>query len=113
MRKLSLAAFLLLILTACWNSKQQMYSNVINQSGKTLNAVEVAYPGGSYGITQLKQAETHRKWVAVPPCTYSVHFEDETGKQHQSKEIDFGKDKCPAEVVLTIDSSMNVTGVPK
>jgi len=114
MRKLALAAFLLVILTACWNSKQQMYSTVVNQSGATLKAIEVAYPGGSYGITQMRSSETFRKWVAItPPCTYSVHFEDEAGKQHQSKDIAFGKDKCPAEVILTIDSSLNVTGVPK
>lgn len=114
MRKLALPALILLSLTGCWHSKQQMYSNVSNQSGLTLDAIEVQYPGGSYGIPQLKPGDTNRKWVAVsPPCTYSLKFEDEKGKQYQPKPIDFGKDRCPNEVVLTIDSTMNLTGQPK
>ncbi len=116
MRKLALlpSLMLLLLLVSCWSSKQQMYATVVNQSGVTLNALEVAYPGGSYGIAQLKRSDSNRKWVAVTtPCTYSLHFEDEKGKQYQSKPIDFGKDKCPSEVVLTVDSSMNVSGAPK
>ncbi len=116
MQKLAFAALLLstLFLSACWYSKQQMYATVTNQSGATLSAIEVAYPGGSYGIPQMRSGDTNRKWVAVtPPCTYSLHFEDEKGKQFQTKPIEFGKDKCPAEVVLTIDSAMNVSGAPK
>ena len=116
MRTFSTLALLiaLLGLTACWRSKQQLYTNVENHSGSTLNAIEVQYPGASYGIPQLKPGDTNRKWVAViPPCTYSLHFEDEKGKQYQSKPIDFGKDKCPSEVVLTIDAQLNVSGAPK
>lgn len=114
MRKLAFPVLLLFTLTACWNSKQQMYSTVVNQSGSNLRAIEVAYPGGSYGVPQMKPAETNRKWLAItPPCTYSVQFEDEKGKQHQSKQIEFGKDKCPAEIVLTIDTTMSVTGAAK
>ncbi len=114
MHKFAVPILLLLCLTGCWGSKQQLYTNVVNKSLITLEAIEVQYPGGSYGIPVLKPGETTRKWVFVtPPCTYSVKFEDESGKQYQSKPIDLGNDKCPTEVVLTIDSSMNVTGSPK
>lgn len=107
-------ALTLLYLTACWHSRQQIYCDLTNQSGLTLNAIEVDYPGATYGIPQLKPGDTHRKWLAVtPPCKFSLHFEDAKGKQYQSKPIDFGKEKCPSEVVLTIDPQMNVTGVPK
>ena len=114
MRKLALPLLLALSLTGCWSSKQQLYTNVVNQSPIPLEAIEVQYPGGSYGITVLKPGEANRKWVFVTsPCTYTLKFEDESGKQYQSKPIDLGKNKCPSEVVLTIDSKMNVTGAPK
>jgi hypothetical protein len=114
MRKLAIPLLLALPLTACWSSKQQLYTNVVNQSSLPLEAIEVQYPGGSYGITVLKPGEASRKWVFVtPPCTYTLKFEDEKGTQYQSKPIDLGKDKCPREVVLTIDSNMNVSGAPK
>ncbi len=111
MAKSFLAAAIILTVSAsaCWRAKQQLYTNVVNQSPLKLQAIEVQYPGGSYGIASLKPGEMSRKWVFVtPPCSYSLHFEDETGKQYQPKPVELGKDKCPAEVVLTINSSMDV-----
>jgi hypothetical protein len=112
MRKFAFSVLLLslITLTACWSSKQQLYTTVTNQSGITLRAIEVNYPGGSFGIPELKPGTSNRKWVFVtPPCTYTLNFEDANGKQFHSKPVDLGKDKCPAEVALTIDSSMNVS----
>lgn len=100
--------------SACWGSKQQLYTNIVNQSPLKLEAIEVQYPGGSYGIAVLKPGETNRKWVFVtPPCTYSLQFVDEKGKQYQPKPVELGKGKCPSEVSLTIDSAMNVTAALK
>ena len=116
MRKLALGALVLALFTlsACWKNKQQIYTTLTNQSGITISAIEVDYPGASFGLTQMKPGETVRRAVTVnPPCTFSIHFKDLKGKQYQSKPIEFGKDKCPSEIVLTIDSSLNVTGVPK
>lgn len=95
----------------CWYKKQQMYATVTNQSALKLRAVEVTYPGGTFGFPELKQGTSYRKWLAVvPPCTYSVKFETDSGQQFTSKPLDFGKDKCPSEVILTIDSALNVSG---
>ena len=116
MRKLAIAALLIFTVcsSACWRTKQQMYSTLMNHSGAALVAVEVDYPGGSYGIPQLAPGDIHRKWVAVTtPCTYTIHFEDSKGKSYQSKPMEFGQDKCPAEIVFTVDTSMNITGAPK
>lgn len=99
---------------ACWRSKQQLHTDVVNQSPIKLQTIEVQYPGGSYGIPFLKPGETNRKWVFVnSPCTYSLQFEDESGKRYQPKPVELGKDKCPPEVVLIIDSNMNVTAESK
>lgn len=116
MRKLAYLALTcsLLLLSACWSSKQQLYTTVANQSGTTLRAIEVNYPGGGYGIPELKPGESNRKWVFVtPPCTYTLNFEDTNGKQYHSKPVELGKDKCPPEVAVTIDSMMNVSGASK
>lgn len=116
MSKLAFSVLLVSVitLTACWSSKQQLYTKVTNQSGTTLRAIEVNYPGGGYGIPELKPGDSNRKWVFVtPPCTYALNFEDANGKQFHSKPVELGKDKCPAEVALTIDSSMNVSGASK
>lgn len=99
------------LLCSCWHSKQQLYTTVTNNSSLTLRSVEVEYPGGSYGIPELKPGASHRKWVAVtPPCTYKLQWVDERGKEYSSKSLDLGSQSCPQEVALTVDSSMNVSG---
>jgi len=116
MRKLAFLSLTcsLLFLSACWHSKQQLYTTISNQSGTTLRAIEVNYPGGGYGIPEIKPGESNRKWVFVtPPCTYTLAFKDAKGKQFRSKPMELGKDKCPAEVALTIDPSMTVTAASK
>lgn len=114
MRKYVLISSLVLLAmatSACWYSKQQMYATVTNQSGVDIRAVEVDYPGGTYGIPELKAGSSHRKWVAVtPPCKYALKFEDAKGKPYAPKPLEFGH-KCPNEVILTIDGSMNVSGI--
>ncbi len=105
------AAIVGMSLIGCWASKQQMYATVTNNSGFKLLAIEVHYPGGIYGIPELAPGQSNRKWVAImPPCEYSIAFEDSTGKSHKTEALNFGKDKCPGEVLLTIDSAMKLSG---
>ncbi len=114
MRKTLLCILLCVValtLASCWASKQQMYATVTNTSGVKLLALEVHYPGGIYGGPELAPGQSHRKWVAImPPCEYSVNFEDTAGKSYKSQLLNFGKDKCPNEVILTIDSTMKLSG---
>ncbi len=101
---------ILLFGTGCWYSKQQMYATVTNQSGKTLRAIEVDYPGGTYGISELKPGSSYRKWLAVQPsCKYALKFEDASGNSYNPKPLQFGQ-KCPNEVILTIGGDMAVSG---
>jgi len=98
-----------LVLSACWGTKQQFHTKVTNHSALTLRSIEVDYPGGGYGITELAPGQSNLKWVSVtPPCKYSMRFVDEHGKQYASKTVDLGADKCPAGVSLDVDASMNV-----
>ncbi|HEX6881094.1 MAG TPA: hypothetical protein VF135_12065 [Terriglobales bacterium] len=82
-----------------------------NHSSAALHSIEIDYPGGSFGFTDLKPGQSTTKWVFVtPPCVYAVRFVDASGKSYASKKIDLGKDKCPDGVSLDIDASLNVSG---
>lgn len=98
-----------LTFSACWGTKQQFHTTVTNHSSRTLRSIEVDYPGGSYGISELAPAQSNKKWVFVtPPCKYSMRFVDEHGKQYASKTVDLGNDRCPSGVSLDVDALMNV-----
>jgi hypothetical protein len=98
-----------LFLTACWGTKQQFYTTVVNHSPLTLRSIEVDYPGGGYGISELAPGRSNQKWVFVKgACKYSVRFVDEHGKQYASKTLNLGGEKCPTGVTLDVDASMNV-----
>lgn len=99
-----------LLLAGCWGTKQQFHTTVTNHSSLTLRSIEVDYPGGGYGISELAPGQSNKKWVFVtPPCKYAIRFVDEHGKQYASTTVDLGKDKCPPGVTLDVDASMNVT----
>ena len=112
-RKLPVFALIVatLLTSSCWKTKQQLYTNVVNDSQITLRSIEVDYPGGTYGIPELKPGASQKKWGFVtPPCRYALRFIDEQGKLHSSKAIELGKEKCPTGVLLKVDGSLNVTG---
>jgi hypothetical protein len=99
----------LLSLSSCWGTKQQFYTTVTNHSSLTLRSLEIDYPGGGYGISELAPGQSTQKWLFVKgPCKYSMRFVDEQGKQHASNTIELGKDQCPVGVSLDVDASMNV-----
>ncbi len=99
-----------LLLSSCWKSKQQFYTTVTNHSSLTLRSIEVDYPGGGYGITELAPGQSNQKWIfANGPCTYSIRFVDEHGKQYAPKPLEFSKEPCPTGIALNVDGAMNVT----
>jgi hypothetical protein len=112
MRSKALLFFLIgstLSLNACWGTKQQFNTTVTNHSPVTLRSIEVDYPGGSYGISEIAPGQSNQKWVFVKgTCKYSIRFVDERGKQHASNPVELGKEKCPIGVSLDIDASMSV-----
>ena len=108
------AFFLLIVssvsLSSCWKSKQQFYTTVTNHSSLTLRSIEVDYPGGGYGISELAPGQSNQKWIfANGACKYSIRFVDEHGKQYAPKALEFSKEPCPAGIALDVDASMNVT----
>lgn len=112
-RKLLFPVLLLctILTSSCWKTKQQLYTSVANDSTTTLRSIEVDYPGGTFGIPELKPGASQKKWGFVtPPCRYALRFIDEQGKLHSSKPIELGKEKCPNGVLLKVDGSLNVTG---
>ncbi len=113
LRKLTLPllCFLALLSLACWGHKEQFHTTVINQSGGVLHSIEVDYPGGTYGISELTSGASNEKWVFVSgPCRYAVRFVDEGGKQYSPKPLDVSSGACPASgVTLTVDAAKNVS----
>ena len=107
---LLLALTTCILLPSCWKSKQQFYTTVTNHSSLTLRSIEVDYPGGGYGISELAPGRSNQKWIfANGPCTYSIRFVDEHGKQYAPKPLELSKEPCPAGIALDVDGSMNVT----
>ena len=105
-----LLIFSLLFLSSCWKSKQQFYTTVTNHSPLTLRSIEVDYPGGGYGITELAPGQSNQKWIfANGACKYSIRFVDEHGKQFTPNPLELSKAPCPSGIALDIDASMNVT----
>ena len=108
--RLPLLITAVVLLTSCWKSKQQFYTTVSNHSSLTLRSIEVDYPGGGYGITELAPGQSNQKWVfAAGTCKYTVRFVDEHGKTYSPKPLELGSGPCPGSVTLDVDGSMNVT----
>ncbi|MGE5109809.1 MAG: hypothetical protein ACM3JB_03055 [Acidobacteriaceae bacterium] len=76
-----------------------------------MHSIEVDYPGGSYGISELMPGASNEKWVFVSgPCRYAVRFVDENGKAYSPKPLDVSSGGCPSSgVTLTVDSAKNVS----
>ena len=59
----------------------------VNNSGNPVNAIEVDYPGGSYGIGSLRPGASHVRWIKVTGnAPLRIVFVDNHG-EHQARPI--------------------------
>ncbi len=110
MKKLLALACVFLPLVACNYVKPGMYIRFNNQSGQTVRAVEISYPGGIFGIPSLPDDHTYRHWAAISgACTFAVKFEDSAGHEYPGQQLSFGE-RCPKEVELVLDARKKLSG---
>ena len=84
---------------------------VVNNTGAPIRNLEVAYPGGTFGIPTLSADQIHMRWVQTKMdkgCHFTVKFEDTSGKQYASKDFNFAK-SWPVEIAFNVDPVHNVT----
>jgi hypothetical protein len=59
----------------------------INNSGQTVNTIEIDYPGGSYGIGSLPPGGSRVRWIKPSgSAQLRIDFVDSTG-EHQAKPL--------------------------
>ncbi len=59
----------------------------INNSGQTVNTIEIDYPGGSYGIGSLPPGGSRVRWIKPSgSAQLRIDFTDSTG-EHQAKPL--------------------------
>ena len=109
MRRTALIVLLLASTVGCnFYIKPKMYVSVSNVSGQTLRNIEVAYPGGSYGMPALGDQQTNRRIVEYEgQCKFTVNMEDTSGKKLGQKQFDVGG-KCPEELLIEIKPNFEV-----
>ena len=106
--------FLLLLAAALSSCKSyQLHSpgvtiTTVNNSRQTVNAIEIDYPGGSYGISSLPPGGSHVRWVKITgSAPLHIDFNDSKG-EHQAKPLTLEAGESGA-VVLHIQDDGNVT----
>lgn len=85
--------------------------HVVNDSGGPVRNLEVAYPGGSFGIASLSPGQVHLRWVQTrndSGCHFTLKHEDATGKQYSTKDFNF-EHSCPTDITFVVDSRHEVT----
>ena len=94
--------------SACNYAKPMMYIDVANHSGQAMNNLEVKYSGGTFGLPELRDAQTHQRMVAFgTPCKFGIKFEDQSGKKYVG-DFDLGA-KCPTEISFEVGSGLSLT----
>jgi hypothetical protein len=97
-----------LAVSGCNYVKPMMYLNVANHSGRAMENIELKYPGGSFGLPELRNEQTHRHMVPIgAPCKFGIEFEDQAGKKYVGN-FDLGT-KCPTEISFEVGAGMSVT----
>jgi hypothetical protein len=105
---LACLAAVVLASAGCDYTRPMMYIDIVNRSGQPMRNLEVHDPTGIFGLAQLGNEQTHRRMAAIgTPCTFSVEFEDQTGKKYSNK-YDLGA-KCPTEVAFEVGDGMKVS----
>jgi len=105
---LTVLSLALLFASACNYAKPVMYVHVANHSGHPMENLELKYPTGSFGLPELRNDQTHRRMVPMgTPCTFSIVFEDQTGKKY-AQDYNIGA-KCPTELHFDIGAAMKIT----
>ena len=102
----------ILCMPACsrWKLGPGCTVRVVNNTSAPMRNLEVAYPGGSFGLGSLGTGEVHVRWVQTrkeSPCSFTVKHEDAAGKQYASKNFAFAEN-CPTEIAFTVDEQHQV-----
>jgi hypothetical protein len=80
----------------------------MNNSHQPVNAIEVDYPGGSYGIGSIAPGGKHVRWVKVTgSAPLRIDFMDSKG-EHQAKPLTLNAGESGV-IVLHIHDDGSVT----
>ena len=101
-------SLLLLTSGACNYTRPVMYIDIANRSGHALENLEMKHPGGTFGLSMLRDQQTHQHMAPhASPCKFTLAFDDLAGK-HYVGDYDLGA-QCPAEVVFEVGAGMRVS----
>ncbi len=101
------------LIAGCDYRKTTMNVTVKNGSPQTLRNIEVDYPGGIYGVTEMPAQQADTRSIAITgACKFKVAFENMAGKRLEpAKAIDLGS-SCPKSVTLTLKDDLTIESVP-
>lgn len=98
-----------LVYVACNYTRPGMYIDVVNNSGAALQNIEVDYPGGTYGLTNLAPNQKDHHWAQIsPPCRFSLRLQDHSGHALPERKFEIGS-ACPKEIAFEIDAQYNIS----
>jgi hypothetical protein len=98
----------LLVSNSCNYTKPVMYIDIANRSGHPLENLEMKHPSGTFGLSMLRDQQTHQHMAPLgSPCKFTLAFDDQAGKHHVG-DYDLGA-KCPTEMVFEVGAGMRVS----
>ena len=105
-----LFAIPLLALVGCktFTSNPGTNMTMVNHSASAIHNIEVNYPGGVVGASQIAAGASLQKWVPTKDCKLQIKFMDASNKDMPQKEVNLGQ-VCPKNMIIEIASDMSVT----
>lgn len=99
---------MVLAASGCNYTKPMMYIDIVNNSGRPMENLEVKHPTGIFGMAELRNEQTHRHMAPIgTPCKFSIAFEDQTGKKY-AQDYDLGA-KCATETAFEVGPGMTIS----